>query len=260
MVDLASAVREAIAALGAEAGCSPQVLTAPGVHLFERPGERTATDSPARRYPTRKPGFTAVSLGYGTVVSARRPLLPVVETSLRNAERDQVFEVGYLAALLERLRPFNLQLYGPYLRLVCGGDTLRERLAPRGCHIIFERTPAAERLRELGPGRWPHAISVRQLVPTTALAVAYAADSPVGVAAMSADSESLWQIGIDVAEQFRGQGLGAALTSTLGRYALQCEKVPWYGVAPSNLASLGAALAAGFRPAWTEVFAAEIGR
>ncbi len=116
-----------------------------------------------------------------------------------------------------------------------------------------------EMLAGLEPGRWPNAISPRQDPerPRTAVAIASTEGSLIGVAATSADSERLWQIGIDVDEKFQQRGVGAALTATLGHHTIKAGFVPFYGLAAANVPSLPTALAAGFVPAWVEVFVAE---
>ena len=72
----------------------------------------------------------------------------------------------------------------------------------------------------------------------------------------TAEAEQLWQIGVDVAEEHRARGIGAALTAVIAAHTLAAGKAPWYGVLPVNLPSIGAALAAGFRPAWVEAYTA----
>ncbi|MGH2586133.1 MAG: GNAT family N-acetyltransferase, partial [Dehalococcoidia bacterium] len=219
--------------------------------------------SRARRYPLREPSLVAVSLGLGTVVTATQSILRPVESLFRGVDRDQVFEAPRLAAVDALLRPHGFQVYGPYPRLVCGADTWRERAAPAGCRIAIEVRPSEQRLDELGPARWPHAISTgrgARAIATVAAAVAYRGDEVVGVATCGDDTDQLWQIGIDVADGFRGSGIGAALTSALARHILEAGRVPWYGAAPANLPSINTALAAGFRLAWVEVFTHMAGR
>lgn len=263
MVSYQDAMRTVLEALAAESGCRAESFDATGAHLFERPSERGERPASARRYPPHEPAFAALSSGHGTVVSASQKLLPAVEPLFHVVDRDQAFEAGRLAAVHALLRPFSLQIAGPFPRLICGEDTLRERRPPDGCQITIEVWPSAERLRAFGPLAWPHAIATgpaRADAATAAVAIAaYDGDRVAGVAAMSAEAEQLWQIGIDVAESFRGRGIGAALTSALARHALEAKKVPWYGVAPANLASLSTALAAGFRLAWLEVFTRALG-
>jgi len=262
MIEYADALRAVIEALAAECSCDAGDLTAPRVTVRARP-EAFPEGSPARRYPPREPSFVAVSLGHGAVVVATRSILRPVESLLRDADRDRVFEAGRLAAVDALLRPHGLQVYGPYPRLICGADTWRERTAPPGFRIAIEVNPSEQRLDELGPARWPHAISTgrgARAIATVAAAVAYRGDEAVGVATCGDDTDRLWQIGIDVADGFRGNGIGAALTSALARHILEAGRVPWYGAAPANLPSINTALAAGFRLAWVETFTHAVGR
>ena len=62
------------------------------------------------------------------------------------------------------------------------------------------------------------------------------------------DSDTLWQIGIDVHLEHRGRGLGAALTSQAARAVLDEGRVPYYGSSINNIASRRTAQAAGFYP------------
>ena len=61
-----------------------------------------------------------------------------------------------------------------------------------------------------------------------------------------------WEVGIEVATAARGRGLGTALAAAAP--ALLPERTPlWAQVAPANVASLRAFLAAGWRPVGAEV-------
>lgn len=256
MIRYADAMQAVLDALAAENGCVPTDLTSGAVRLCERPDEFAARSPLVRRYPPHAPAFAAVSTGRGTVLSASRALLAKAGSIFRGADRDQVFEIERLAAVNELLKPFALQIGMPHVRLLCGLDTLRQRDAPAGCRIEIEAWPSSARLQELGAAAWPHAISsqTQPSRPVAALALAWRGASIVGVAAIGDESPQLWQIGIDVAGDERGNGTGAALTAAIARHALEAGKAPWYGVAPANLVSIATALAAGFRLAWLDVF------
>ena len=75
----------------------------------------------------------------------------------------------------------------------------------------------------------------------------------IGLAACSADCDSMWQIGIDVLPQYRRQGIASALTGTLALEILERGKVPFYCCAWSNIRSARNAIRSGFRPAWAEL-------
>lgn len=84
---------------------------------------------------------------------------------------------------------------------------------------------------------------------------AYDGRTLVGLAACSADCETMWQIGVDVLPARRRQGIASALTSHLALEILEREKVPFYCAAWSNIRSVRNAIRSGFRPAWVEMTA-----
>ena len=75
----------------------------------------------------------------------------------------------------------------------------------------------------------------------------------IGLAGCSADCETMWQIGVDVLEEYRKQGIASALTSRLAIEILKRGKVPFYCCAWSNIKSARNAIKSGFRPAWVEM-------
>lgn len=81
---------------------------------------------------------------------------------------------------------------------------------------------------------------------------AYDGETLVGLAACSADCETMWQIGVDVLPGYRRRGVASALTSRLAKAILERGKVPFYCAAWSNLPSVRNAIRSGFRPAWVE--------
>ena len=82
---------------------------------------------------------------------------------------------------------------------------------------------------------------------------AYHKEKLVGLAACSADCETMWQIGVDVLPEYRRKGIASALTSRLAIEILERGKVPFYCCAWSNLKSARNAIKSGFRPAWVEM-------
>ena len=245
-------------ALAAECGCAIEDFDAPTSRVYI--SSDAASRSPfARRYERREPIVNIVSMGAGTVVSGSAPLMPALRAIFADADRDAAFDVVRLAAVAALLAPFGLTVTAPALRLVCGDDPRRDRPIGAGVAIEIEEYPPESRLAALGPALWPHAFRLPVRRPNTRLAVASQGATVIGVAAMSEDSSLLWQIGIDVSEEFRGQGVGAALTSLLAREALRAGRVPFYAVAPSNIASVTTALAAGFRLGWVEAYSLPIG-
>lgn len=91
------------------------------------------------------------------------------------------------------------------------------------------------------------------------LGVAAAKDGRLlGMAGASADSPHLWQIGINVLPEARGQGVAAMLVQLLRNDVLSAGRLPYYGTSISHLESQRVALRAGFLPAWFELVAAPL--
>jgi len=75
----------------------------------------------------------------------------------------------------------------------------------------------------------------------------------IGMAGATSDSDTMWQIGINVLPQAEGKGIGSMLVALLRNEILALGKLPFYGTAMSHLASQRTALRAGFTPAWCEL-------
>jgi len=75
----------------------------------------------------------------------------------------------------------------------------------------------------------------------------------IGLAACSADCNTMWQIGVDVLPEYRTRGIATTLTTNLALEIIYRGMVPFYCAAWSNIKSVRNAIASGFRPAWVEM-------
>lgn len=101
--------------------------------------------------------------------------------------------------------------------------------------------------------KWSNALSEKRRELDVLGVGAYNGDILVGLAACSADCDTMWQIGVDVLPEYRRQGIASALTSLLALEIIKRDKVPFYCCAWSNLKSARNAVKSGFRPAWVEM-------
>ena len=76
----------------------------------------------------------------------------------------------------------------------------------------------------------------------------------VAVAGVSSDGKNLWQIGIDVLQEYRGKGLAVYLTTLIKEKVLEMGRIPFYGTSESHAISRTVAVRSGFRPAWCEIY------
>ena len=241
------------ATLAAEASCRPADLRAGEVRLFElAPGWR---DHPLRRrFRLPEDSLAITTMGSGAIVSATAGRMGWVAELFRDAEPDDAFSPRLLGEASRRVSRHGYRLHGPLLYSVTSSQDWRPHDAPAGYAV---EVGGAEMVEPLDPPDWPNAISPR--VPTLGRRIALAAVATrlgrvVGVAATSTDSDTLWQIGIDVAAKHRARGLGAALTSRLARVVLDQGRVPYYAATTGNIGSRRTALSAGFYPCWVSAF------
>ena len=77
----------------------------------------------------------------------------------------------------------------------------------------------------------------------------------IGIAGAVNDSDTMWQVGIDVLPNFQGQGIGKNLVKILTNEILKKGIIPFYGTAWSNIISIKTAISSGYSPAWIELSA-----
>ncbi len=80
----------------------------------------------------------------------------------------------------------------------------------------------------------------------------------LGMAGASADCEVMWQIGIDVMPESKGQNIGPFITILLKREILKRGKLPYYGTVESHIQSQKVAVKSGFLPFWAEINSAPL--
>jgi RimJ/RimL family protein N-acetyltransferase len=88
------------------------------------------------------------------------------------------------------------------------------------------------------------------------LAVAgYKNNELIGIAGASNDSDTMWQVGIDVIPTYRNNGVATVLVKIITDEILKRGIVPFYGTAWANIASRNVAINSGYKPTWVELSA-----
>lgn len=90
--------------------------------------------------------------------------------------------------------------------------------------------------------------------PEVLAAVAYDKNNLVGIACASADSKAMWQIGVDVLSNYRGNGIAVKLVNMLTIETINCGIVPYYTTDCANINSQKVAIKSGYIPAWSHSF------
>lgn len=105
-----------------------------------------------------------------------------------------------------------------------------------------------------GDKRFTAALSFCESAPDMLAFTAEKNGRILGMSGASADSDTMWQIGINVMIDARGQNIGPLLTILLKDEILRRGKLPFYGTGESHIQSQRVAIKSGFFPTWWEAY------
>ena len=231
--------------------CCTEAEVLDGSHHFT-----VFTPHPERRqYMEITPCLLKIAVVRGKLLfTGREDIIARCRERYRDADAPWFMEAPNLAKL-------NLELSA------CGAEIryrqpfyIADKAAPAGTgDFTIVRYAPAEIEQFRGDERFGDALGFCPDAPDM-LAIAALKDGHIlGMAGASGDSPFLWQIGINVLPEARGQGIAEMLVSLLRNDVLAAGRLPFYGTSISHLASQRVALKSGFLPAWFELIAAPRG-
>jgi len=250
--DRSSALAVVRQVLAADFACSEESLQA------ERVSISTARSRPGgRRHVRPARFFEMVTLGDGVVIHCPSDRAPFLHEKLGHLNRGAIFSPETFAFLRAYVEQEGLELRGPTPNYVCSEHELIPADPPDSVEINFVEASDIPALYE--HHRFTNALSYRADtgVPDMLATIAVSNREIVGMAGASADSEAMWQIGVDVLPEARLRGIGRALVSRLVEGVLHAGRVPYYAHNLTNVASAALAASVGFRQAWVEMYARE---
>lgn len=238
--------------LAAENCCNAAEISGRDVRVFERHSRRLS-DARCRRFTPPPLDVGLVSLGLGAVASASLEALPFIKDLFSGVDRDAMFDPYRLGVLAARLREAGQRLIGPVPRFVANAEEILPAGKTDGVDIENRRPWDVDDIRSRD---WPHALMRRrgEQCPIQLVTVARTGDTVAGVATATADTHTLWQVGIDIAADAQGRGIGHCLASAITTAVLERGAVPYWCTNPANLRSIRTALSIGYKPMWLEVY------
>lgn len=216
-------------------------------------------DNPGRRYYTEEPfSFYMASFGKGNVIAVEQGMQSEFISFFGDKNRKDLFEERYLMEINKKLQKYQLVL--------C--LTTHGFLPDSEKTITFNKKPVKSRWFEDGEilelyteKEWfPNALmykSIPQRRDVLAIAAYNSVGEKIGLAGASADTEIMWQIGVDVKPEYQNQGIGKFLVTQLKNEIIRREAVPFYSTSTGNLISRNLAIQCGFFPAWVEISSVE---
>ncbi len=202
----------------------------------------------ARRYLELPFLCNLVSYGSNIVASASPQYREIVESYISKYELSHCFETPNIYVLNEAFAPFGAKVC--FMAEYFLPDVNQLKILP--CQYET-RVLGSNDFAELYTHEWSNALCEKRKELDVLGIGAYDHGRLIGLAACSADCDTMWQIGIDVLPEYRRQGIAAALTSKLAAEILNRDKVPFYCCAWSNIKSARNAMRSGFCPSWVEL-------
>lgn len=206
--------------------------------------------SGARSYLNLPFSAQLVSYGNNVVASVSDEFFEITQKYITSYPKEHLFETPNLHVFNDELLKrgqkicFMAEYFLPDVK----------RLAPLECKYEL-RVLTQNDFEGLYLPEWSNALCEKRKELDVLGVGAYDGGRLVGLSGCSADSDTMWQIGIDVLPEYRRQGIGSALTSRLAIEILNRGKVPFYCAAWCNVRSVRNAVKSGFIPSWVEMTA-----
>jgi GNAT superfamily N-acetyltransferase len=248
--DHRAALRAIRDVLAADCACAPHDFLAGGLVITS-----AVEQAGRRRFPFPAKPLWVFSMGAGVVISCSPERMPWIRANLGSLDRDAIFAGPAIGRLARYIARDGQDLGGPDLKYTCSAADLRPVAIPDDVTLsVVEGDGVTALYRHAGFDEALHYRSDHPR-PDVAAVVAQRGGHIVGIAGAKADCASLWQIGVNVVEDARGQGIGRAVVGRLTEVILEKGKVPYYSTAVSNIASRTVAIRLGYWPAWVELYA-----
>lgn len=202
----------------------------------------------ARRYLTLPFACNLVSYGNNIVAAVQKEYEDVVRNYINNYSVAHCFETPNMHVLNDEMQKYGLRVCFMAEYFLPDVTLLKELDCPYEMKVLY-----SEDFSELYVDAWSNALCEKRKQLDVLGVGAYDNGQLIGLAACSADCDTMWQIGVDVLPGYRRQGIASALTSRLAVEILKRGKIPFYCCAWSNIKSARNAIRSGFRPAWVEL-------
>lgn len=202
----------------------------------------------ARKYYKEPIACNLVSYGDNIVASVRDEYRDVVEEYIGKFAHYHCFETPNLHWLDERMSKLGQKVCFMAEYFLPDMNKLTRLSCDYELKVLKQKDFSALYLPE-----WSNALCEERKELDVLGVGAYENGKLIGLAACSADCDTMWQIGVDVLPEYRRKGIASSLTSNLAMEILENGRVPFYCCAWSNVKSSRNAIKSGFRPAWVEM-------
>lgn len=191
-----------------------------------------------REMPFVTPRLEVITMGKSTIVNASKKIMPYVKRKFSGKSAydiltsEIVYGVNpYYLPDVENIKIIDNKLYG-------------FKLIDSDIQSLYKYKQFKNALQYDNESKRPEVLA----------AVAYVGSKIIGIACASADSNTMWQIGVDVLPEYRGHGIAVKLVNMMTVETLNRGVVPYYTTDCSNINLQKTAIKSGYIPAWSHSF------
>lgn len=192
------------------------------------------------------PFLEIMTMGRSVVVSASPSILAKVKADTEGKSRDEIFEYPYVYG--------QSIYYIPDFSVVEGAEFRHEHL--EGAEFRYEHLEGNEILNLVGITGFENSLAFDEhgRTPTGIVVCAYKETEIAGIAGASVESSTMWEMGVDVKPEYRGNGLATALVKMLTTQILNKDILPFYCASVTNIGSQKVAARCGLLPCWVSKY------
>lgn len=191
-----------------------------------------------REMPFVTPRLEIITTGRGTVVNASKDIMPYVKRKLNGKSRYDILN----SKLVYGVNPYYLPDIDSIKEIK--NNAFDFKLTDKNIQSFYENKGLHNALQYDTKSKRPEMLA----------AAAYDDDKLIGIACASADSKTMWQIGVDVLPKYRGNGIAVKLVNMLTVETLNRNAVPYYTTDCGNISSQRVAVKSGYIPSWSHCF------
>lgn len=219
--------------LSSQYNCKPDIFDKNGIFYT------VATDA---IHFDQNPVLKIMCMGKSTVITASSSILESVKKLTLDKTREELFELPLV--------------YGQSIYYIPDGNIPKTLPSPfpNLTYSIYERDDISC-LKPIS-SKFSNSIDFDSSGKTNTCIVFCAKfnNEIIGIASAAIMNDSIWEVGIDVLDDFRKQGIATYLIGKLTRLILEKNIIPIYCAASSNVLSQMVAHACNYKPCWVESY------
>lgn len=191
-----------------------------------------------REMPFVSPRLEVITMGKSTIINASERIMPYVKRRFKGKSSYKILT----SKIVYGVNPYYL-LNVENINFI-NNDLYSFKLIRNDIQSLYKYDGFPDALQ----------YNILSKRPEVLAAVAYDFTKIIGIASASLDSKTMWQIGVDVLPEYRGQGVAVKLVNMLTIETLNNSVVPYYSTDCSNINSQKVAIKSGYYPVWAHCF------